>query len=231
MKTPSPSSDLIDDLRHRRSILTAVCVALMAVIASVTGLNVAQPHISLAFNASHSEVLWMINVYAITLAALLLPLGAVGDRFGRKPVLLAGLGVFGAASALAGFAVSTEMMLVARFLCGIGAAMIMPVTLSTITSTFPDRERSKAIGIWTAVAGGGGILGMFLSALLIDMADWRLLFVLPVLLALVAMGMTVRSVPNSRDPSPHGFDVVGSFLSLVAARRHCPASSKASPPR
>src|SRR5579859_126245 len=100
---------------QRRAILIAVCIALMAVIGSVSGLNVAQQQVALALNASQSEVLWMINIYAITMAALLLPLGAVGDRWGRKPVLLAGLVVFGVASAAAGLAPSSEVMLAARF--------------------------------------------------------------------------------------------------------------------
>ena len=115
---------IIHDPRQRRTILVGVCLALMAVIASVSGLNVAQPQLALAFAASQSDVLWMINIYTITMAALLLPLGAVGDRWGRKPVLITGLAVFGAASAAAGLATTIAVMLAARFLSGIGAAMI-----------------------------------------------------------------------------------------------------------
>jgi EmrB/QacA subfamily drug resistance transporter len=207
----------IHDPRRRRAILTGVCVALMAVIASVSGLNVAQQEIALAFGASQSTVLWIINTYTISLAALLLPLGAVGDRWGRKPVLLTGLVVFGVASAAAGAAPSSEVMIAARLLGGVGAAMIMPVTLAVITSTFPDEERSRAIGVWTAVAGGGGILGMYLSAVLVDLASWRWLFVLPVALVVVAVVMAVRSIPDSREESRHGFDTVGSLTSVVAA--------------
>ncbi|MET7332181.1 MFS transporter [Nonomuraea sp. NPDC005650] len=211
--TPDPT---IQDPRQRRTILVGVCVALMAVIASVSGLNVAQPELTVVFDASQTEVLWFINIYTITLAALLLPLGAMGDRWGRRPVLLAGLLVFGTASAAAGLATSAEIMLAARFLSGVGAAMIMPVTLAVITSTFPDEERSKAIGVWTGVAGGGGILGMYLSAVLVDLASWRWLFVLPVVLVVVAVVMALRSVPNSREASGHGFDAVGSLSSVVA---------------
>ncbi|MGI5290213.1 MFS transporter [Nonomuraea polychroma] len=211
---PDPT---IQDPRHRRTILVGVCIALMAVIASVSGLNVAQPELAVAFDASQSEVLWFINIYTITLAALLLPLGAVGDRWGRRPVLLAGLLVFGIASAAAGLATSSEIMLAARFLSGVGAAMIMPVTLAVITSTFPDEERSKAIGVWTGVAGGGGILGMYLSAVLVDLASWRWLFVLPIVLVGVAIVMALRSIPNSRETSGPGFDAVGSLSSVVAA--------------
>ncbi|WP_433891162.1 MFS transporter [Streptomyces sp. CA-111067] len=200
----------------RRAILLAVCVALMAVIASVSGLNVAQPDLARTFGASQSAVLWIINVYTLTLAALLLPLGALGDRLGRKPMLLAGLTVFGAAAVLAGLAQSTEVMLAARLLSGVGAAMIMPITLAVITSTFPAEERGRAIGVWTGVAGGGGILGMFLSAALVDVASWRWLFVLPVALAAVALVMTLRSVPNSRERSARSFDTVGALSSVVA---------------
>jgi EmrB/QacA subfamily drug resistance transporter len=205
----------IENPRQRRAILLAVCIALMAVVASVSGLNVAQPQLALTFNASQSEVLWMINTYTITLAALLLPLGAVGDRWGRKPVLLTGLLVFGLANAAAGLAPTAEIMLAARLLSGVGAAMIMPVTLSVITSTFPQQERSKAIGVWTAVAGGGGILGMYLSALLVDVASWRWLFVLPLVLVIVAAVIAVRSIPDIREKMTHPFDIVGALTSLL----------------
>ncbi len=213
---PSPADTAVADARLRRSILIAVCVALMAVISSVTGLNVAQPDLAIAFGASQSAILWMINIYTLTLAALLLPLGALGDRWGRKPVLLAGLAAFGVANVAAGLAPSTEIMLTARVLSGVGAAMIMPVTLAVITSTFPEEARGRAIGVWTGVAGGGGILGMFLSALLVDVANWRYLFVLPVVLVAAAFAMTRRVVPDSRESSRGSFDTVGSLTSLIA---------------
>ena len=202
--------------RQRRTILITVCIALMAVVASVTGLLVAQPDLSVAFGASQSTILWIINTYALSLAALLLPLGAIGDRWGRKPMLVTGLTVFGVASAAAALAPSAEVMLAARVFSGVGAAMIMPITLAVITSTFPEEERGRAIGVWTAVAGGGGILGMFLSAALVDVASWRWLFVLPVTLAVVALAMALRSVPNSRVKSGHAFDTVGALTSVVA---------------
>ncbi|MFI6281263.1 MFS transporter [Streptomyces sp. NPDC050988] len=214
--TPGAPGESVPDARQRRTILIAVCVALMAVIASVSGLNVAQPDLAVAFDASQSTVLWIINIYTLSLAALLLPLGAIGDRFGRKPMLLTGLTVFGVASAVAGLAPSTEVMLAARLLGGVGAAMIMPITLAVITSTFPKEERGRAIGVWTGVAGGGGVLGMFLSAALVDAVSWRWLFVLPIALVVVALAMTLRSVPNSRERSGHAFDTVGALTSVVA---------------
>ncbi|MGW0953541.1 MFS transporter [Streptomyces sp. NPDC001212] len=204
------------DTRQLRAILIAVSIALMAVIASVSGLNVAQTHMAVEFGASQSTILWIINIYTLALAALLLPLGAIGDRLGRKPMLIAGLGIFGIASVAAGLAPTAEVMLAARVASGIGAAMIMPITLAVITSTFPKEQRGKAIGVWTGVAGGGGILGMFLSALLVDIADWRWLFVLPVILVVVALAMTLKSVPDSRESSAHSFDTVGALVSTVA---------------
>lgn len=206
----------IDDPRRQRSILIAVCIALMAVVASVSGLNVAQPQLALTFDASQSEVLWMINTYTITLAALLLPLGALGDRRGRRSVFLLGLAVFGIANAAAALATTAEVMIGARLLSGVGAAMIMPVTLSVITSTFPPTERSKAIGIWTAVAGGGGILGMFLSALLVDVASWRWLFILPLVLVAAAVAVGARAIPSTREDVTHRFDFEGALTSIVA---------------
>ncbi|MFD4637634.1 MFS transporter [Lentzea sp. NPDC058436] len=198
----------------RTKTLVAVCVALMAVISSVTGLNVAQPHLAAEFGAAQGTVLWIINVYVLTLAALLLPLGAASDRWGRKPALIAGLGVFGVANVVAALASSAEVLLASRVVAGAGAATIMPVTLAVITSTFPEEERGRAIGVWTGVAGGGGLLGMFLSALLVDVADWRFLFVLPVVLVVVALVMASRDVSDSRDVRP--FDVGGALTSVVA---------------
>lgn len=206
----------IADAGQRRRILWSVCIALMAVIASVTGLNVAQPHLATSLNASHSEVLWIINIYAVTLSALLLPLGAVGDRWGRKAVLYLGLVIFASANLTSALAEHTLVMLVARFFTGVGAAMIMPVTLSVITSTFPDNERSKAIGIWTAVAGGGGILGMFLSAILVDTIGWRWLFALPIVLVIASGILGARTIPNALKSTVHRFDVVGAVLSIIA---------------
>ncbi|WP_431921027.1 MFS transporter [Amycolatopsis tucumanensis] len=212
---PAPGA-ATPDARRLRTILISVSTSLMAVVASVSGLGVAQTHLAVEFGASLGTVLWIINIYTLALAALLLPFGAIGDRVGRKPVLTAGLLLFGVANVVAALAPTAEVMIAARVVSGAGAAMIMPITLAVITSTFPEERRGKAIGVWTAVAGGGGVLGMFLSALLVDVADWRWLFALPVALIAVALVTTVKSVPNSRERSAHPFDTVGALLSAVA---------------
>ena len=201
--------------QQRRRILVAMCLALGAVVGSASGLNVAQQELAFDLNASQSDVLWIINSYVVALAALLLPMGAIADRWGRRTVLVAGFVVFGLASAGAAFADTVDLMLAARIGAGVGAAMIMPVTLSVITTTFPPDARAQAIGVWSGVAGGGGLLGMIVCALLVDAADWRWLFGFPVALTLAGLAMTFVSVPNSRERIAGRFDVPGSILSFA----------------
>jgi EmrB/QacA subfamily drug resistance transporter len=207
---------LTTDKRRQRNILIAMCTALIAVIASVSGLNVAQQQLAVDLGASQGTILWIINAYTVALAALLMPIGAVGDRWGRKPVLVAGLAVFGLASVGAALATSAGFMIVARIVAGAGAAMIMPVTLSVITSSFPEEDRGQAIGIWAGFAGSGGLIGLFVSSFMVDVLTWRWLFALPVVLVAVAAVMAVRHVPNSREHSEHPFDTFGSVLSALA---------------
>lgn len=213
---PPIGEEITTDEKQLRNILIAMCTALIAVIASVSGLNVAQQDLAVDLGASQSEILWIINAYTVALAALLMPIGAIGDRWGRKPILMIGLVVFGVASLGAAVATTTAFMIVARVVAGVGAAMIMPVTLSVITSSFPPEARTRAIGIWAGFAGAGGIIGLFVSAFMVDMVSWRWLFALPVALVVLAGAMAWRSVPNSREHSEHPFDTVGSVLSALA---------------
>jgi EmrB/QacA subfamily drug resistance transporter len=120
------------------------------------------------------------------------------------------------AQTLAGFSTTVEMLLLARIAAGIGAAMIMPVTLSVITSSFPPEQRARAVGIWSGFAGAGGILGLFVSSFLIDQFTWPWLFAMPVAFAAISLVMTLRSVGNSREHTEGRFDTIGSVLSAVA---------------
>jgi EmrB/QacA subfamily drug resistance transporter len=206
----------VADPRQRRMILIAMCTALVAVIASVSGLNVAQQQLASKLGATQSQLLWVINGYTIALAALLLPIGAIGDRFGRKPVLLGGLSVFAIANVLASIADTPAQLIAFRVLGGIGAAMIMPVTLSVITSSFPEEDRGRAVGIWAGFAGAGGILGLLSSALLVDNFTWPWLFVGPVVLAVAAAALTARFVPHSKEHTAGRFDIGGSVFSAFA---------------
>jgi EmrB/QacA subfamily drug resistance transporter len=208
--------EVIIDVRRRRLVLAAMCVALVAVVASVSGLNVAQQALAEDLDATQSEVLWVINGYTLALAALLLPVGAVGDRWGRKPVLLAGLLLFGAANVASAYAGSVTSLIALRVVAGVSAAMVMPVTLSVITTSFPRHEQAKAIGTWAGFAGAGGIIGLFASAAIIDNATWPWVFALPVALASASFVLAVAVVPHSVEHAEAGFDVLGSLLSALA---------------
>ena len=210
------AEDLVDDPRRRALILSAMCIALVAVIASVSSLNVALQALAEDLEASQSELLWVVNGYTLALAALLMPIGAIGDRWGRKSILLAGLVVFSAANLVSAFADTAELLVAMRVVAGVGAAMIMPVTLSVITTSFPAEERGRAVGIWAGFAGAGGILGLFASAAIIDYATWPWIFAVPIALAAVSFGLTVVVVPHSREHVAGGFDVAGSLLSVIA---------------
>lgn len=207
---------VVHDKRQRSLILASMCLALMAVVASVAGLNVAQQELAFDFGASQNDILWIINAYTLVLAACLMPIGAIGDRWGRKRVLLTGLAIFTVASLAGALVTSTGLMIAARALAGLGAAMIMPVTLSVITSSFPVEDRAQAIGIWAGVAGGGGMIGMFASAAAVDLVSWRWLFIFPIVLIVVSFVLSARFVPDSREDSEHPFDALGSVLSLLA---------------
>ena len=202
--------------RQQRIVLFAVLSALIAVVASMSGLNVAQQQIAIDLGASQNGVLWIINAYTLVLAALLMPVGGIGDRWGRKPVLLTGITIFLLSNIIAIAAETTMTMIVARVLAGIGAAMIMPVTLSVITSSFPEEDRARAIGIWAGFAGSGGMIGLFFSSLMVDVLSWRWLYAMPIVLVIASAVFTARFVPNSRELTQHPFDFYGSVLSALA---------------
>ncbi|MCU1390976.1 MAG: putative drug resistance transporter, partial [Ilumatobacteraceae bacterium] len=217
--TGAPDPDdavVVADAKRRKMILVAMCTALVAVIASVSGLNVAQQQLSSDLGATQSQLLWVINGYTVALAALLLAIGAIGDRWGRRHVLSAGLVLFSLANIAAATASSPTMLILARVAAGVAAAMIMPVTLSVITSSFPAEERGRAVGIWAGFAGAGGILGLVGSAVLVDNFTWPWLFAGPTVLALAALAMTFRFVPNSKDHHTARFDLGGSIFSVLA---------------
>lgn len=207
---------VIVDARRRRLVLAAMCIALVAVVASVSGLNVAQQALATDLGATQSQLLWIINGYTLVLAALLMPVGAIGDRWGRKPILLIGLVVFSLSNFASAFSTDPTTLIGLRVLAGVGAAMIMPVTLSVITTSFPREEQAKAIGTWAGFAGAGGIIGLFVSAAIIDNATWPWVFALPIALAAISFVLTTAFVPHSVEHTEAGFDVAGSILSAVA---------------
>lgn len=200
---------------RRRAVLVVVSLALMTVVSAVTGLNVALPDLAVDTGASQTQLTWIVDAYTVVFAGLLLPAGALGDRFGRRGILTAGLVVFGAASALVLGVHSPGPLVALRALMGLGAAGIMPATLSIITTSFPPAERGKAVGIWVGVAGGGAVIGLFASGLLLEFFGWSSFFVLNVALALLAVGGTLAVVPGSRDEHASRLDPGGALLSML----------------
>jgi MFS family permease len=184
-----------DEKRRRGAVLRVMSLALMMVVAGVAGLNVALPEIARDTGASQTELQWIVDAYALAFAALLLPAGAIGDRFGRKPILMAGLGLFGLASGVALFVDSPGELVGVRVALGVAAAFIMPVTLSVITTVFPPEERGKAVGTWAGVAAGGAVVGLLASGVLLEWFSWQSIFALNVVLATVALAGHDRSRP------------------------------------
>jgi EmrB/QacA subfamily drug resistance transporter len=207
---------LTDDRRRRGAVLRVMCLALMMVVAAVASLNMALPDIARSTGATQTQLQWIVDAYALAFAALLLPAGAIGDRLGRKPVLVFGLLVYGSASFAAIFLHTPGILIALRVAMGIGAAFVMPVTLSVITTIFPPEERGKAVGTWVGVAAGGGVLGLVTSGLLLEWLTWPSIFVLNVVLATLALAGTLAIVPATRELRPPRLDPVGTLISVSA---------------
>jgi EmrB/QacA subfamily drug resistance transporter len=158
----------------------------------------------------------VIDAYSVVFASLLLAAGAIGDRYGRRRALVAGLVLFGIASAVAMTTSSADELIALRGVLGVGAALVMPATLSTITSTFPPTERTRAVGVWAAVAGGSAVVGLIMSGLLLEVWSWPSVFGLNLVLALVALAGTLRFVRESADAGAPRVDLVGAAIAIVA---------------
>ena len=201
--------------RSNRALVPVVCLALATVVSAMASLNVALPSIARDTHASQTSLAWIIDAYSLVFAALLLPAGALGDRYGRRRALLAGLTVFGVGSALAMTVTSSGALIALRGVLGLGAALVMPATLSTITSTVPLERRARAVGLWAGVAGGSAVVGLLTSGLLLQAWSWRAVFGLNGVLAIAAIIGTVRSVPESADEDAARLDAGGAALAVV----------------
>lgn len=200
----------------RWRILLVLASSLLLIAMDATILNVALPGIASDLAPSSTELLWIVDAYGLVLAGLLVAMGGLGDRVGRRRLLLIGLVVFGAASALIALATSSLLLIAARLLLGVGGAMIMPSTLSVLRNVFPvARERAIAIGIWSAVASSGFALGPIVGGAILEVASWEWAFLINVPVVLVAFILVRRWVPESRDPAPGPWDSVSVALSVA----------------
>lgn len=198
-----------------RWVLSATIVG--SAVAQVTGtvVNVGLPAIGADLDAGVSDIQWVINGYLVTLAALILVGGALGDHFGRRRVFQIGVIWFATASLLCAIAPSIEFLIGARVLQGIGGALLTPGSLSIIQASFKQADRARAIGAWAALGGIGGAIGPLLGGYLIDAISWRAIFLINLPLAAFVVITAARHVPESMDPDPKPLDRLGAPLAVV----------------
>lgn len=207
-----------DETIHRRrwGILAVLVLCLLVVILDNTILNVALKTIQEDLHASQTEMQWAVDAYILVFAGLLITWGVLGDRLGRKKILLTGLVLFGSMSALCSFSGSSHQLILFRALMGIGAAAVQPQTLSIIQNVFSPEERPKAIGIWAGASGMAIALGPITGGILLKYFAWGSIFLVNVPIVIVAIiGITIL-VPESRNPKPGRLDPLGVVLSIVA---------------
>jgi EmrB/QacA subfamily drug resistance transporter len=201
------------DTPHETSrwvVLVLVCLAQFMVILDATIVNVALPSIQHDLQFSQADLQWVINSYTLTFGGLLLLGGRAADLVGRRMLFVSGTVLFTVASLVNGLSNSSEMLIVARGVQGVGAAMVSPAALSIIMTTFPEgAERQKALGVWSAIAAGGGAFGLLLGGILTDQLSWEWIFFVNVPVGIAAAILSWRLIPESRLMGRSGFDVAG----------------------
>jgi EmrB/QacA subfamily drug resistance transporter len=213
----SDASDVRMGTVTGRSVIAAAVLGSGMAFLDGTVVNVALKTIGTDLGASFAELQWVTNGYLLSLASLILLGGSLGDRFGRRKVFVIGVVWFAAASALCGLAPTPEVLIAARVLQGVGGALLTPGSLAMIQGAFVQEDRAPAIGAWSGLGGIAAAVGPFVGGTLIDYANWRLIFLINVPLAVVTVLVAVRYVPETRDPhaSSH-FDWWGAVLASLA---------------
>ncbi len=194
-------------------VLVLVCMAQFMVVLDATIVNVALPSIQADLVMSNTDLQWIVNAYALVFGGFLLLGGRAGDLVGRKRVFLLGVVIFTVASLLNALAPSSEFLIVFRGVQGLGAALVSPAALSIITTTFAEgAERTKAMGVWAAIAVGGGAVGLVLGGILVDTLSWPWIFFVNVPVGIAVFAVSLRHVPESKDEHAHrSFDVAGAI--------------------
>ncbi len=204
-----------DVYERRNQILAVLVLSLVLVVAGNASLNVALPSMARALDASQSQLQWLVDAYALVFAGLLLPFGALGDRFGRKGALQLGLVLFAVGATAASLVNDPWPVIGARAFMGVGAAFVMPSTLSLLSASFPPRERPRAIAIWAGFAGAGAGIGVIGSGLLLTRFTWHAVFLVNLPIVAIALLAGARILPTSRDESHTPLDPAGAVLSVV----------------
>lgn len=204
------------DRRHRLIVLWICCISLFMVGVDTTIVNIALPSLGRSLGASVTDLQWVVDSYVVVVASLLLLSGSMADRFGRRRVFQLGLAVFGLGSLLASLAPSLEWLVASRILQAVGGSMLNPVAISIIRNTFTDYgERARAIGTWGAVYGISLAMGLPLGGVLVASVGWRSIFWINVPIAVAAIVLTARCIPESKAPNPRRLDVGGQAMVVL----------------
>jgi EmrB/QacA subfamily drug resistance transporter len=201
MATMNRLANRVNDSNAKWFTLGAACFGLFMAILDNLVVNIAMPTIARDLDATTSQLQWIVSAYTLVFASLQITAGGLGDRFGRKRWFLTGLALFTATSAAAAFSQSIEMLIIMRALQGLGAAFIMPLSLSLISNAFPPEERGKAVGIWGAISVSGIALGPIVGGALVEYASWHWVFLINVPIGIGALFVTSAVVKESRDES------------------------------
>ncbi|MDJ0734072.1 MAG: MFS transporter [Nostocaceae cyanobacterium] len=215
---PPPEQVMPMDRGGTKAIaLAAMCLALFMTNFDGTSTDVALPQIQKSLGANVADIQWILNAYHLPVASLLLATGKFGDLYGRRRIFLSGLILFTVASAICGFAPNLEVLIAARGLQGIGAAALIPLSLTIVTAIFPDlEERTKAIGIWSAVSALAMVAGPGLGGLFVDVLGWQSIFLFNVPLGVITLIMTCRGFKENQNFTTQHLDLPGLLLSIVA---------------
>jgi EmrB/QacA subfamily drug resistance transporter len=201
-----------DNAREKVIVLLTMCFALAMAMLDNTVVNVALPTLNRELGASVSELQWIVDGYVLAFASLLLTGGILGDRYGRKKVFLTGVAIFTFASLACGLSATSGQLIMFRAIQGVGAALLMPGSLSILTVTFPPQERAKAIGLWAGMSGVALALGPTLGGYMVEHLGWESVFFLNVPIGLIALAVAFRTVRESRSEEARQLDIPGLFL-------------------
>jgi EmrB/QacA subfamily drug resistance transporter len=203
---------------NRWLILVIACLAQFMVVIDATVVNVALPSIQEGLHFSPADLQWVVNAYTLVFGGFLLLGGRAADLLGRKRLFIAGIVVFSAASLLNGLAQSSTMLIIGRGIQGLGGAMVSPAALSIITTTFIDRsERTRALGVWSAIAAAGAAVGLLMGGVLTDLASWPWIFIVNVPVGIASVVLALRYIPESRIDTEHRtFDLLGASTVTTA---------------
>ncbi|TKJ29734.1 MFS transporter [Blastococcus sp. CCUG 61487] len=212
----APAEELPPGYARRWWVLATMTVCLLVVIMGNTILNVALPTLQRDLGATQAELQWAVDAYILVFAGLLFSWGVIGDRIGRRRVLLIGLSIFAFGSIMAAFSDGPVELIVWRAVMGVGGAAVQPTTLAVITNVFPGPERGRAIGVWAGTAGIAVAGGPLAGGLALQHFWWGSVFLIGVPVAVLGIVAVLAVVPESKDPSPGRLDVPGVLLSIVA---------------